>query len=39
MSSNEIKKICNETIYNIGKSAKIGSEYIKELNNHLKNQQ
>ena len=37
MSSDEIEKICNETIYNIGKSAKIGAEYIKELNNQLKN--
>ena len=33
VSSKEIKKICLKTVYNIGQSAKIGAEYIKELNN------
>jgi len=33
MASNEIEKICLETVYNIGQSAKIGAAYIKELNN------
>ena len=33
VSSKEIEKICLETVYNIGESAKIGAEYIKELNN------
>ena len=33
VTSNEIEKICLETVYNIGQSAKIGAAYIKELNN------
>ena len=33
VASNEIEKICLETVYNIGQSAKIGAAYIKELNN------
>ena len=29
-NSKEIKKFCSETVFNIGKSAKIGAEYIKK---------
>ena len=31
--SDRIRKIRSETVYNIGESAKIGAEYIKQLNN------
>jgi len=30
-SSNEIRKICSETVFNIGKSAKVGAEYIQKI--------
>jgi CDP-glycerol glycerophosphotransferase (TagB/SpsB family) len=29
-NSEEIKKFCSETVFNIGKSAKVGAEYIKK---------
>ena len=29
-NSKEIKKFCSETVFNIGKSAKVGAEYIKK---------